>query len=238
MGDVANLEVAEIGGGRPTHQGSARNAFELVAEDRPRGLGPGQQMVVARKRDEPRLRDEHGQLLAEPHRHTQIVLSMHDERRTLHLACDVQDVDLSELIQEAHRVLRVGRSPLQLVECVPVGAAALGEELRGEHLAERGVVSAPSDAGQLTIEIGGAEFLFAHRADRATTRVCAAQHQFGHPIGMLGGIRDRYGSALRNAQQREVSSSRASTTDARSSTQSSNVKSRADQSDSPHPRSS
>ena len=54
--------------------------------------------------------------------------------------------------QEPPGVLGRGRAPLQLVERVRLLAGAVGQELGGEHLAERRVVAAPADPSQLDVE--------------------------------------------------------------------------------------
>ena len=77
------------------------------------------------------------------------------------LACQVAHVDAAELLEETHRVLRRRGAPLQLIERGPVGAGAVGQELRGEHLPERRIVTAPAHSGQIEIQCRGALFVLA-----------------------------------------------------------------------------
>ena len=111
--------------------------------------------------------------------HPVVVTRVHDQRRARHLLRQVAHIDAAELLEEPHRVLRRRGAPLQLIEGRPVGAGAVGQELRGEHLAERGIVTAPADPGEIEIQCRGALFLVAHRPHGAPARIGAAQHQVG-----------------------------------------------------------
>ena len=121
-----------------------------------------------------------------------------------HLLRLVAHIDAAELLEEPHRVLRRGGAPLQLIEGRPVRTGAVGQELRGEHLAERGIVAAPADPGEIEIQCRGALFLVAHRTHRAAARIGAAQHQVADPLGMSGGVSHRDRAALRHAEQRKA----------------------------------
>ena len=87
------------------------------------------------------------------------------------LAGLIPNIDARELFQEPDRVLRGRGAPLQLVEGRPVGPGAVGEELRGEDLPERRVVTAPANPGQVEIQCSSALFILVHGTHEAPPRI-------------------------------------------------------------------
>ena len=114
-------------------------------------------------------------------RHTQVVAGVHHERRAVDLRRQVGHVDLGERLEEAHGVVRRRRAPLQLVELLPLLAGAVGQELRREHLAERRIVAAPADPGDLEVEGGLPALLLGRRPQQPAPAVGAAQDEPARP---------------------------------------------------------
>ena len=217
---------------------TSRNAVDLVEEDRP-GRLVHQDVVAARQRHEAAVRDQRRQVAGRRQRHPPLVAGVQHERRARHLRRQVGDVDLGERLEEAHRVVRRRRAPLQLVELLPLLAGAVGEELRREHLAERRVVAAPADPGHLEVEGRLAALLLGRRPQRAAAAVA---RRTGSGWVTRSGWRAANATATaapcETPSSGKRSSPAASTTSSRSSTQSSNSKLSTSQSDIPQPRSS
>ena len=129
-----------------------------------------------------------------------VVTGVDDQGRTAHLGGLGGDVDVGERLQKARRVLRRDRPPLQLVELVPILPAAVGEELRREHLTERRVVPAPPDPGELDVERRLAlPGLPGPLAPAACVR--PVQDHPAHPPRMANGEGDRHSGALGDAEE-------------------------------------
>ena len=111
----------------------------------------------------------------------------------------------SNIAHEARRVRRRGRDALQLVEPAVLLGGAVGDELRGEELAERRVLLAPAELGQLASSSRPPRAAPASRvAHQPSARVAAVQDQVAHPLGVAHRVGDRDRRALRDAEQREA----------------------------------
>ncbi len=157
---------------------TARNASTSSQNTRHAGSVRRQQVVVARQRDQPGLRDQCRQLLAVAHRDPVVVAGVQDQRRAARPGSASSRTSM-RANSSRNRTAFSGRggAPLQLVEGGPVGPGAVGKELGGEDLTKRRVIAAPTDPGQIEIQCSGPLFVVGHGTHEAAPRVGARQHQ-------------------------------------------------------------
>ena len=101
-------------------------------------------------------------------------------------------------------ILGRGRDALQLVEPVGLLLGAIGNELRGEELAERRIFLPPAETHQGEHRVGGLLLGLRSCPLVQTHGIAAEQDQARHPLGMPDRITDGDGAALADAEQDEA----------------------------------
>jgi hypothetical protein len=161
-------------------------------------------MVAAFQRHEARTGDEGSHEAPLLERHAPVAARMHDERGAGDARGELGHVDLRRNLERRHRLLGRGGDALQLVERRELLRGAFGHELRGEDLAERGVVRAPADLRELAVEQELVDRFLAVAALQASAREPAVEDEVAHALRMAYRVSDGGGGTLRHAEQREA----------------------------------
>ena len=141
------LSRSHDGAASPGHGVLGEERVELAEEHRPRRLVVGRRWLRLSSGTKPAAGDQRGELAALLERHAQVVAGVQDQRRAAGpAAASLGDVDRREASRNRTALSGEVAAALQLVELRPLLRRAVGQELRGEQLAERRVVAAPADA--------------------------------------------------------------------------------------------
>jgi len=159
-------------------------------------------MVLTLKRDEPGAGNAGCHFTPGIEGHSRISSYVHHERGRSYLAEKPCDVEAPNGLDVASRAFRRCRPALQFSEGIKLFRRSSGEELRGPHLPECGVVSAPVDTHQ-----GGHRrtfFLFTGGTFAWSERKPAVENKMRYAFRVTDRMGNRNGAALRYSKQRKA----------------------------------
>jgi len=161
-------------------------------------------VVVAFERNEPGFGDSARQQQPLLERTGGVAAAVQHEGRCGDTRQQLRDIDVTEHLQKAGRILRRGRHALQIVDPLRLFERRAGDHERGKDLPEGGVVPPPADPNKL--EQSPAPLDFSRVSPRTPAlRIASGEYEPRHALGMTHRIDDRDCGALGVAEKREAS---------------------------------